>query len=179
MQNQQIHPAAKKCCGWEEPAIYVKISLFFVFENRFLIFRITRFFQDFFFEAVVTVNLTTMLVLTTMFISVSNNLPTTAYVKMIDVWLIFNLLMPFILVLLHTYMDSLRIDKKEEGEVRTINHHGKAIIVGEDILTKPIKVAPANNQERNSDLIHRNEILELEVSIYTQKSKNIMFLKKS
>ena len=50
--------------------------------------------QDFFFEAVVTVNLTTMLVLTTMFISVSNNLPNTAYVKMIDVWLIFNLMMP-------------------------------------------------------------------------------------
>ena len=118
-----------------------------------------------------TVNLTTMLVLTTMFISVSNNLPTTAYVKMIDIWLIFNLLMPFILVLLHTYMDSLRTDKKEEGEVRTINHHGKAVTVSEDKLTKPIKVAPANNQERNSDLIHRNEILELEVSIYTPKSK--------
>ena len=49
-----------------------------------------------------------MLVLTTMFINVSNNLPKTSYVKMIDVWLIFNLLLPFIEVLVHTYMDTLR-----------------------------------------------------------------------
>ena len=49
-----------------------------------------------------------MLVLTTMFINVSNNLPKTSYVKMIDIWLIFNLLLPFIEVLVHTYMDSLR-----------------------------------------------------------------------
>ena len=50
-----------------------------------------------------------MLVLTTMFINVSNNLPKTSYVKMIDVWLIFNLLLPFIEVLVHTYMDTLRL----------------------------------------------------------------------
>ena len=115
-----------------------------------------------------TVNLTTMLVLTTMFISVSNNLPNTAYVKMIDIWLIFNLLMPFILVLLHTYMDSLRTESSDEGDGRTINHHGKAVKVGadkssDDLPTKTIKVAPAHNEDRNAGLIHRNEILELQV----------------
>ena len=35
----------------------------------------TNFFKDFFFEAVVTVNLTSLLVLTTLFISVSQSLP--------------------------------------------------------------------------------------------------------
>ena len=35
-----------------------------------------------------------MLVLTTMFINVSNNLPKTSYMKMVDVWLLFNLLLP-------------------------------------------------------------------------------------
>ena len=49
-----------------------------------------------------------MLVLTTMFINVSNNLPKTSYVKMIDIWPIFNLLLPFIEVLIHSYMDTLR-----------------------------------------------------------------------
>ena len=49
-----------------------------------------------------------MLVLTPMFINVSNNLPKTSYVKMIDIWLIFNLLLPFIEVLVHTFMDTLR-----------------------------------------------------------------------
>ena len=72
-------------------------------------------------------NLTSMLVLATMFISVSNNLPKTSYMKMIDVWLLFNLLYPFVVVLLHTYMDTLRSD-----EDREINHHGEVITPGGD-----------------------------------------------
>ena len=103
----------------------------------------TNFFKTFFFEAritnieflnvciplqaVITVNLTCMLVLTTMFINVSNNLPTTSYMKMIDVWLLFNLILPFIVVLVHTYMDTLRNDEERE-----INHHGKSVSVGQE-----------------------------------------------
>ena len=68
-----------------------------------------------------------MLVLTTMFINVSNNLPKTSYMKMIDVWLLFNLLYPFIVVLLHTYMDTLRNDEERE-----INPHGKIITIDEN-----------------------------------------------
>ena len=62
-----------------------------------------------------------------MFINVSNNLPTTSYMKMIDIWLLFNLILPFIVVLMHTYMDTLRDDEERE-----INHHGKSVTVGED-----------------------------------------------
>ena len=69
-----------------------------------------------------------MLVLTTMFINVSNNLPKTSYMKMVDVWLLFNLLYPFIVVLIHTYMDTLRNDDDRE-----INHHGKTITVGDEL----------------------------------------------
>ena len=65
-------------------------------------------------------NLTCMLVLTTMFISVSSNLPTTSYVKMIDIWLLASLFVPFIEVILHTYMDLLR-----NVNDREINHHGR------------------------------------------------------
>ena len=60
-----------------------------------LIVYATNFFKPFFFEAIVTVNLTSQLVLTTLFISVSQSLPPTAYVKLIDVWLIFSQLIPF------------------------------------------------------------------------------------
>ena len=49
-----------------------------------------------------------------MFINVSNNLPKTSYMKMIDVWLLFNLLYPFLAVLLHTYMDILRNQEETE-----------------------------------------------------------------
>ena len=45
-----------------------------------------------------------MLVLTTMFVSVSNELPKTSYMKMVDYWLVFNLFIPFAEVLLHVYM---------------------------------------------------------------------------
>ena len=69
----------------------------------------TNFFKDFFFEAVVTVNLTGMLVLTTMYLSVAGSLPQTSYVKMIEIWLLFTLMVPFVEVLLHVYMDSLRV----------------------------------------------------------------------
>ena len=85
----------------------------------------TNYFKSFFFEAVVTVNLTCMLVLVTMFISISGSLPKTSYIKMVDYWLIFTLLLPFVEVLLHTYMETLN-----EEEDRTINHHGVAMTVG-------------------------------------------------
>ena len=55
----------------------------------------TTFFKPFFFEAALTVNLTNMLVMTTIFISVMEKLPITSYSKMIDYWLIFCQLVPF------------------------------------------------------------------------------------
>ena len=44
-----------------------------------------------------------------------------------DVWLLFNLMYPFIVVLMHTYMDTLRSD-----DAREFNHHGKTMQVGDD-----------------------------------------------
>ena len=113
-----------------------------------------NFFKPFFFEAVVTVNLTCMLVLTTMFINVSNNLPKTSYIKMMDIWLIFNLLLPFMEVLLHTYIDHLRDD-----EDREINHHGTPVKPNQedDEDTNITHVLPAQASSHNVDLISRNE----------------------
>ena len=77
----------------------------------------TNYFKSFFFEAVVTVNLTCMLVLATMFISISNGLPKTAYLKMMDYWLVFTLLLPFNEVLLHTYMELLNDEDDNKPKV--------------------------------------------------------------
>ena len=60
----------------------------------------TTFFKPFFFEAALTVNLTNMLVMTTIFISVMEKIPLTSYPKMIDYWLIFCQLVPFSEVIL-------------------------------------------------------------------------------
>ena len=42
----------------------------------------------------------------------NDGLPDTSYLKMIDIWLFFNLLVPFILIIIHTYMEALRYLKK-------------------------------------------------------------------
>ena len=47
--------------------------------------------------------------------------------KMVDAWLLFNLLYPFIVVLLHTYMDTLRRDEDKE-----VNQHERAITINQN-----------------------------------------------
>ena len=89
-----------------------------------IIVHTTNYFKDFFFEAIVTVNLTGstritvmtfiiemisgMLVLSTMFVSVSGSLPVTSDIKMIEVWLIFSLLVPFVEVLLQVSYKNMK-----------------------------------------------------------------------
>ena len=75
----------------------------------------TTFFKPFFFEAALSVNLTTMLVMTTIFISKMEGLPPTSAIKMIDYWLILCQLVPFTQVVLLTAMEYLR-EEKEKGE---------------------------------------------------------------
>jgi hypothetical protein len=109
-----------------------------------LVGHASNYFKEFFFEAVISVNVTAMLVLTTMFINVSNNLPKTAYIKMIDIWLLFNLIKPFNDILVTTYMDYLKVDDDRE-----INHHGTSRPVAgeqEDTENKIVLVAPASGE---------------------------------
>ena len=73
----------------------------------------TTFFKPFFFEAALSVNLTTMLVMTTIFISKMEGLPPTSDTKMIDYWLILCQLVPFAEVVLITAMEYIREEEEE------------------------------------------------------------------
>ena len=76
-----------------------------------------NYFKSFFFEATVIFNLTCILVLATMFITISNDLPKTAYLKIMDYGLVFTLLLPFREVLVHTYMERLtKEDDKSKSD---------------------------------------------------------------
>ena len=87
-------------------------------------------------------NLTTMLVMTTIFIAVMDKLPSTAYIKMIDIWLIFGQLIPFARVVITTVMEQLR-----NGSDRLVNHHGTAMEL--DMGNAPINVIGiAGNDEK-------------------------------
>ena len=76
----------------------------------------TTFFKPFFFEAALSVNLTTMLVMTTIFMSKMESLPPTSDIKMIDIWLVLCQMVPFAEVVLLTAMEYHRKDDDvEEG----------------------------------------------------------------
>ena len=76
----------------------------------------TTFFKRIYFEASLSVNLTTMLVMTTIFISKMEGLPPTSATKMIDYWLIIWGLVPFAQVVLLTAIEYLREEEMEESE---------------------------------------------------------------
>ena len=103
----------------------------------------TTFFKPFFFEAALSVNLTTMLVMTTIFISKMESLPPTSDIKMIDIWLILCQMVPFAEVILLTAMEYNREDKKKKqkktkkkGEKKTKN-----------LQTSSLTVAPMDEKE--------------------------------
>ena len=68
----------------------------------------TTFFKPFFFEAALSVNLTTI------FISKMESLPPTSDIKMIDLWLVFCQMIPFAEVVLLTAMEYKRTEEEED-----------------------------------------------------------------
>ena len=110
----------------------------------------TTFFKPYYFEAALTVNLTTMLVVTTLFIAVMDKLPSTAYVKFVDIWLIFGQLIPFTTVCLLTAMEYYR-DGDGSGQL-AINQHGQPRLVAakqSDVGQPSTRVATEDRQEPN------------------------------
>ena len=67
----------------------------------------TIFFDKDLFGDAIAVNLTIMLVMTTIFTSKIEELPPTSDMKMIDIWLIFCLVVPFLEVILRTAIESV------------------------------------------------------------------------
>ena len=72
-----------------------------------LITFITVFFDKALFGDAIAVNLTIMLVMTTIFTSKIEELPPTSDMKMIDIWLIFCLVVPFLEVILRTVIECV------------------------------------------------------------------------
>ena len=68
----------------------------------------------------VSVNLTIMLVMTTIFPSKIEALPPTSDTKMIDAWLIFSLLIPFAAVVIQTAIECYRRDDADDENISNI-----------------------------------------------------------
>ena len=102
----------------------------------------TTFFRPFYFEASVTVNLTTMLVMTTIFISKMESLPPTSDIKMIDIWLILCQIYPFVEVVLLTAMEYQREGGNEKRKKRKKKRKSEVQIV------KSISISMMDNNEK-------------------------------
>ena len=68
------------------------------------------------FKTIIPLNLTSLLLSVMLLVGVSARLPQTSYLKMIDVWMIFALMVPFINVLLQGYLDFLCLKLKGKYE---------------------------------------------------------------
>ena len=73
-----------------------------------LITFVTIFFDKDIFADAIAVNVTIMLVMTTIFTSKIEELPPTSDMKMIDIWLIISLLVPFFEVVLRTAIECIK-----------------------------------------------------------------------
>ena len=75
-------------------------------------------------------NLTIILVMTTIFTSKIEELPPTSDTKMIDIWLIFCLLVPFSFTLVETAIECYREDGEEMTDTKTPKAWSQPHIVG-------------------------------------------------
>ena len=106
-----------------------------------LITFVTIFFDKDLFGDAIAVNLTIMLVMTTIFTSKIMELPPTSDMKMIDIWLIFSLVVPFLEVVLRTAIECMSCSCHicEADSIYGENFHplaGKGIKVAPQQVTK-------------------------------------------
>ena len=104
----------------------------------------TTLFKPFFFEAALSVNLTTMLVMTTIFISKMEGLPPTSDIKMIDIWLVLCQMVPFAEVVLLTAMEYQRTEEEDD-----VPKSGCVNVI-------PVKIEEIENEETEKEKWHLN-----------------------
>jgi len=92
---------------------YHIISVYLPSATIFFISLVTMFVHIKHVEATIMVHLTAMLVMYTLFQAISISLPKTSYIKMIDIWLLFGLVLPFFAFTL-SILEELVVQKMED-----------------------------------------------------------------
>ena len=99
-------------------------DIFTTNNNNFTFVQATLYFKKEHFKTCIPVAVTTMLVMYTLNNSISAKLPPTSYVKLIDIWLLFGLILPFIIIILlivieHMPERTTRILSVQSGKSKT------------------------------------------------------------
>ena len=79
------------------------------------------------YDLIITVNITSMMVLASIYLSVSTSLPSTPNIKPVEVWLLFNLAYPFMVILINVAVEVIFQNK--------VNNHYLHLIFCFDIET--------------------------------------------
>lgn len=124
--------------------MHFKRQILYHIANTFLptislvvIVEVTLFFDDTKLDLSVTLSLTIMLVMYTLYQSISFTIPKTAYLKLIDYWLIFCLLTPFLIFIIETAW-FLEQNKKQLAKQSIHNDGWIGMEKNEFILTKKL-----------------------------------------
>jgi hypothetical protein len=89
-----------------------------VFYSLLIIAEVTLFFVESLVEVAVGLTLTIMLVMYTMYQSINESSTKTAYLKIIDFWLLFCLLMPFTIFMIEIFW----LLRRPKGDLKTENN---------------------------------------------------------
>merc|ERR1719391_1822723 len=122
-----------------------------------LITFVTIFFDKNLFGDAIAVNLTIMLVMTTIFTSKIMELPPTSDMKMIDIWLIFSLVVPFLEVVLRTAIECMSCSCHicEADSIYGENFHPLA---GKGIKVAPQQVSKMGQENASSTEVKENSL---------------------
>ena len=143
--------------------VYLSVEL--TFQRRFL-YHITTtyvptsflliitvlcvFFGEYHFETMIMVALTAMLVMYTLYLDISESLPPTAYQKMIDIWLLYCLFVPFLVFISLAIVELLKT-KRNDGHNETENKDTSELIT----TFNETKIKDENRNKSNNDQIRK------------------------
>ena len=90
-----------------------------------IINQATNYFEGTIFSGdIVKVNLTSMMVLSAIYVSVSSSLPATASIKNVEIWLLFSFIYPFLIVLTQTFIQRSKLRQSiEDAKVKVFPVH--------------------------------------------------------
>ena len=80
----------------------------------FIVSEILLFMNEGHFETTIMVSLTAMLVMYTLHQSILSHLPKTSYLKMIDIWWLCGITIPFLVFMLEIISERIRYNKKQQ-----------------------------------------------------------------
>ena len=86
------------------------------------------------YDLIITVNITCMMVLASVYLSVSSSLPGTPRIKPVEAWLLFNLAYPFLVIVTHTI---LQVFEKKIDKTESIASKGKLFKEDRNIYNSP------------------------------------------